>query len=33
LGPDGQDNGGALSREYRPAPGTDIGFRLWDLGK
>jgi hypothetical protein len=30
LGPDGQDNGGALSREYKPAPGTDIGFRLWD---
>jgi hypothetical protein len=33
LGPDGQDNGGTLSREYKPAPGTDIGFRLWDRGR
>jgi hypothetical protein len=30
VGPDGQDNGGALNRDRPTAKGTDLGFRLWD---
>jgi hypothetical protein len=30
VGPDGQDNGGSLSRLHVPPPETDIGFRLWN---
>jgi hypothetical protein len=31
IGPDGADNGGILpGRDRPPAPGTDIGYRLWD---
>jgi hypothetical protein len=31
VGPDGQDDGGALNRKNVVAPGTDLGFRLWDV--
>jgi hypothetical protein len=31
IGPDGQDNGGKLDRQNPTAPGTDIGFQLWDV--
>jgi hypothetical protein len=31
VGPDGQDDGGALNRKNIIAPGTDLGFRLWDV--
>ena len=31
VGPDGQDNGGKLDRQNPTAPGTDIGFQLWDV--
>jgi hypothetical protein len=30
VGPDGEDNGGALNRKNVLAAGTDLGFRLWD---
>jgi hypothetical protein len=30
VGPDRQDNGGALNRANPLMPGTDLGFRLWD---
>jgi hypothetical protein len=30
VGPDGQDDGGALDRTTTPPPQTDIGIRLWD---
>jgi hypothetical protein len=33
VGPDGQDNGGKMDRQNRRAPGTDVGFQLWDLDK
>jgi hypothetical protein len=32
VGADGQDDHGKLDRKH-PRPGTDIGFRLWDLDK
>jgi hypothetical protein len=31
VGDDAQDNGGALDREDSHHPGTDLGFRLWDV--
>jgi hypothetical protein len=31
LGPDGADNGGTLDRKAPMRPGTDLGFRLWDV--
>jgi hypothetical protein len=31
VGPDGEDNGGALNRKAIVAPGTDLGFSLWDV--
>jgi hypothetical protein len=31
VGPDGRDDGGALNRRNTVAPGTDLGFRLWDV--
>jgi hypothetical protein len=31
IGPDGRDDGGALGKEGLAAPGTDLGFRLWDV--
>jgi hypothetical protein len=31
VGPDKQDNDGALDRSNFLAPGTDLGFRLWDV--
>jgi hypothetical protein len=33
VGPDGEDNGGKLDREKPDTPGTDIGFRLWDVAQ
>jgi hypothetical protein len=33
VGPDGEDNGGKLVREKPGTPGTDIGFRLWDVAQ
>jgi hypothetical protein len=33
VGPDGQDNGGNVLRNVGPAPGQDLGFRLWDVPK
>jgi hypothetical protein len=33
VGPDGEDNGGKLDRQNPLAPGTDIGFRIWDVAK
>jgi len=33
VGPDGQDNGGHLDRKSPTNPGTDLGFRLWDVAK
>jgi hypothetical protein len=33
VGPDGEDNGGKLDRRNAAAPGTDIGFRLWDVAQ
>jgi hypothetical protein len=33
VGPDGEDNGGKMDRQNPNAPGTDIGFRLWDPAK
>jgi hypothetical protein len=31
IGPDEQDNGGALNRKNVTAAGSDLGFRLWDV--
>jgi hypothetical protein len=31
VGPDAQDDGGSLDRKNPVAPGTDLGFRLWDV--
>ena len=31
--PDGQDNGGNLNRDRPLDPGTDLGFRLWDVAR
>jgi hypothetical protein len=31
VGPDGQDDGGALNWKRDGAKGTDLGFRLWDV--
>jgi hypothetical protein len=33
IGPDGADNGGKLDRRNPVAPGTDFGFRLWDMAQ
>jgi hypothetical protein len=33
VGPDGRDDGGKLDRNNPVTPGTDIGFRLWDVNK
>jgi hypothetical protein len=33
VGPDGQDNGGKLDLTNPEAPGTDLGFRLWDVDR
>jgi hypothetical protein len=33
VGPDGADNGGFIDREKLYAPGTDMGFRLWDVSR
>ena len=33
IGPDGEDNGGKMDRQHPVTPGTDIGFRLWDVAK
>lgn len=30
IGPDGEDDGGKMDRKNPMAPGTDLGFRLWD---
>lgn len=30
VGPDGEDNGGAIAHADKPQPGSDIGFRLVD---
>jgi hypothetical protein len=31
IGMDGVDNGGTINRENPMAPGTDLGFQLWDV--
>lgn len=31
VGPDGVDDGGTLDRENAIRPGTDLGYRLWDV--
>jgi hypothetical protein len=31
LGPDAQNDGGKLDRQNPSAPGTDLGFQLWDV--
>jgi hypothetical protein len=33
IGPDGEDNGGKMDRQNPVAPGTDVGFRLWDVAQ
>ena len=33
VGADGVDDGGKLDRKYSPEPGSDLGFRLWDVAK
>jgi hypothetical protein len=33
IGPDGEDNGGRLDLPQQGAAGTDLGFRLWDVGQ
>jgi type II secretory pathway pseudopilin PulG len=33
IGPDGEDNGGKMDRQNPTAPGTDLGYRLWDVAK
>jgi hypothetical protein len=31
VGPDGQDDGGNVNRQNNVAPGSDLGYRLWDV--
>jgi hypothetical protein len=31
LGPDGKDYGGKLDPQKQAKPGTNLGFRLWDV--
>ncbi len=31
VGPDGNDDGGKIDRKNPTAPGTDLGFQLWDV--
>jgi hypothetical protein len=31
VGPDGADNGGFIDRDKPYSPGSDMGFRLWDV--
>jgi hypothetical protein len=33
VGPDGQDNGGDVTRANAPAEAADLGFRLWDVAQ
>jgi hypothetical protein len=33
VGPDGHDDGGTIDRTHIGAPGTDLGFRLWDVDR
>ncbi len=33
VGPDGKDDGGAFNRQQPTAKGTDLVFRLWDVGR
>ena len=33
IGPDRADNGGTLDRENPVAPGTDLGFQLWNADR
>jgi hypothetical protein len=33
IGPDGQDDGGAMNRKNPVAKETDLGFRLWDVNQ
>jgi hypothetical protein len=33
VGSDGEDNGGHIDWDHPKMPGTDIGFRLWDVAK
>lgn len=33
VGPDGSDNGGNLSWDFKAPVGTDVGFRFWDIDK
>ncbi len=33
VGPDGKDDGGDRTTLNTHTPGTDIGFRLWDVDK
>jgi hypothetical protein len=33
VGADRQDDGGTLNRDRPEAPGTDLGFQLWDVGQ
>jgi hypothetical protein len=33
VGPDGQDDGGNVNPPDASQPGTDVGFRLWDVAK
>ena len=33
VGPDGEDNGGKMDRQNPTTPGTDLGFRLWDVAR
>jgi len=30
VGPDKTDDGGKIDRSHPGAPGTDLGFQLWD---
>lgn len=33
VGPDRKDNGGLIDRQNPVKPGTDLGYRLWDVAK
>jgi hypothetical protein len=33
IGPDEKDDGGKLDRQNPTAPGTDLGFQLWDVNR
>jgi hypothetical protein len=33
VGPDGKDDGGKIDWKNPYVPGTDLGFRLWDVGQ